>query len=161
MKPARGAMLLEIMLSIALFVGAASFCLAATRTLFSSLHRAERRHRAADLARSKLAELEAGLTSIQDLRGEWRGDVGSRTRDASSLEDASAAHWQMDVRTVPSPYRGLALVELTVGEDPGSEPDPVSFTLRQLVALREQDVEQYQPDELARGLPAVKKETPP
>ena len=150
-------MLLEVMLSIALFVGAAAFCLAASRSLFSSLDRAGRRHRAADLARSKLAELEAGLTSIQDLRGEWRGDVGSRTRDATSLGDTAPAHWQMDVRTVPSPYRGLALVELTVSE----EPDPVSFTLRQLMALRQPDVEQYQPDELSRGLPAAKAEATP
>jgi hypothetical protein len=151
----RGAMLLEVMLSLALFVGAATFCIAVTRSLFSSLDQAGRRHFAADIARSKLAELEAGMTSIQDLRGEWRGNVGSRSRDASALGQTAAPRWQLDVRTSPSPFRGLALVELTVSEDPAVAPDPVGFTLRQLMALREQDVEAYQADELSKGTPSA------
>lgn len=152
--PPRGAILLEVMLSLALFVGAASFCIAVSSALFASLDRSGRRHFAADLARSKLAELEAGLTSIQDLRGPWRGNVGSQSRDADTLDGAAAPTWQFDVRTTPSPFRGLSLVELTVSEDAATVPDPVEFTLRQLMALREQDVEEYQPDDLVRERPA-------
>jgi hypothetical protein len=149
--PPRGAMLLEVTLSIALFVGAASFCIAVTRSLFASLDQAGRRHFAADIARSKLAELEAGLTSIQDLRGPWGGNVGSR--DASDLQERAAPRWQLDVRTSPSQFRGLSLVELTVSELPEAAPDPVEFTLRQLIALREQDAEAYEADELSEGRP--------
>ncbi len=155
-------MLLEVTLSIALFVGAATFCIAVTRSLFSSLDQAGRRHFAADIARSKLAELEAGLTSIQDLRGPWAGNVGSRSRDASDLDERAAPRWQLDVRTSPSPFRGLSLVELTVSELPDAAPEPVEFTLRQLVALREQDAEAYEADELSEGLPDdVAAEPPP
>ncbi len=151
----RGAMLLEVMLAVGLFVGSAAFCLGVTRSLFESLQRADRRHLAVDLARSKLAELEAGLVTLQDLRGEWSGAVGSRPRD--DLEStAPGPVWEIDVTTSLSEYAGLSLIELTVMEvfhDTGADrDDTVSFTLRRLIALREQDPEAYETDELIEGL---------
>ncbi len=151
----RGAMLLEIMLAVGLFVGSAAFCLAVTRSLFASLQRTDRRHLAVDLARSKLAELEAGLETVQNLRGEWSGAVGSRLED--DLETiAPGSVWEIDVTTSLSEYRGLSLIELTVMEvsqDAGADrDDAVSFTLRRLIALREQDPEAYETDELLEGL---------
>ena len=155
----RGAMLLEVMLAVGLFVGSAAFCLAVTRSLFASLQRADRRHLAVDLARSKLAELEAGLVNVQDLRGEWSGAVGSRPRD--DLETlAPGPVWEIDVTTSLSEYRGLSLIELTVMEvsqDTGADRDDVvSFTLRRLIALREQDPEAYETDELLEGLEGLR-----
>ncbi len=151
----RGAMLLEVMLAVGLFVGSAAVCLAVTRSLFASLQRTDRRHLAVDLARSKLAELEAGLETVQNLRGEWSGAVGSRPRD--DLETlAPGPVWEIDVTTSLSEYRGLSLIELTVMEvsqDAGADrDDAVSFTLRRLIALREQDPEAYETDELLEGL---------
>ena len=152
----RGAMLLEVMLAVGLFVGSAAFCLGVTRSLFDSLQRADRRHLAVDLARSKLAELEAGLVTVQELRGEWSGAVGSRSRD--DLETmAPGSVWKIDVTTSLSEYGGgLSLIELTVREfyqDTGADrDDAVSFTLRRLIALREQDPEAYETDELIEGL---------
>jgi hypothetical protein len=143
--------LLEVTLSIGLFVAAAAFCIAVTRSLFETLDRASRRQFATDLARSKLAELEAGLTSIQDLRGPWSGNVGSRDRGAADVDERVATPWQLDVKTSPSPFRGLSLIELTVSELPEAAPDPVEVTLRQLVALRERDAERYERDEIEAG----------
>lgn len=143
-KRRRGAVLLEVLLSVALFAGSAAFCLAVTSSLFEKLHRSDRRQFVTDLARSKMAELEAGLVSIQDLRGEWSGAVGSRAAD--DLE-ARGRVCEIDVDTSRTEYAGLSLVELTVREG------EIAFTLRQLVALREIDVEAYEPDDLLEGLP--------
>ncbi len=155
-RPRRGAMLLEVMLAIGLFVGAAAFCLGVTKSLFSALERNDRRRLAVDLARSKLAELEAGLITVQDLRGEWSGGVGSRPDDAELAAAASGPNWEFDAVTTRTEYQGLSLIELTITEVPADagveSDDAVSFTLRQLVALREQDPEAYRADEMLEGL---------
>ena len=158
----RGAILLEVMLAIGLFVGAAAFCLGVTRSLFASLERTDRRRLAIDLARSKLAELEAGLITVQELRGEWSGGVGSRQDD--ELETAaSGPTWEINAVTTRTEYRGLSLIELTITEvppDAGVESDVVSFTLRQLVALREQDPEAYEVDEMLEGIEGLDGDIP-
>ena len=69
----RAAVLLEVLVSLALFVGAASFVLTALHTSLSGLARAEEESFAVDLARSRLAELELGLVSMADLRDEGAG----------------------------------------------------------------------------------------
>jgi hypothetical protein len=151
----RGAILLEVLLAIGLFVGAAAFCLGVTKSLFSAFERTDRRRLAIDLARSKLAELEAGLISVQDLRGEWSGGVGSRQDDVELEAGASGPAWEIDAVTTRSEYPGLSLIELTITEVPTDgavESNVVSFTLRQLVALREQDPQMYEADEMLEGL---------
>ena len=162
-RAGRGAILLDVMLSVVLFVGAASFCLAATRSMFAALDRAQRRQWAVDLARSKMAELAAGLILIQELRGEWSGAVGSHPED-DQLEPqrpgARPRRWEIDVETHRTEFRGLSLIELTVSEIPtetgaDDEDEAIAFTLRQLVALREAEVEEYEVDELLEGLPGV------
>lgn len=157
MRPRRqGAMLLEVMLAIGLFVGSAAFCLGVTKSLFAALDRADRRRMAVDLARSKLAELEAGLITLQDLRGEWSGGVGSHPDDVEIAAAAPGSRWAFDAVTSRTEYRGLSLVELTVTEVPpegeAESDDTASFTLRQLMALREQDPEAYEADEMLEGL---------
>ena len=102
----RGAILLEVLLAIGLFVGAAAFCLGVTKSLFSALDRADRRRLAIDLARSKLAELDAGLISVQDLRGEWSGGVGSRQDDVELEVAASGPSWEIDTVTTRTEYVG-------------------------------------------------------
>jgi hypothetical protein len=143
---------------VVLFVGAASFVLAATGSLFGALERIDRRQRVIDLARSKLAELEAGHVALGALRGEWSGAVGSRPEDEDLELEPRGPAWEIDVETSPSEFRGLTLVELTVTEmtgetRPDGAPSGASFTLRQLVVLREADAEAYETDELLEGLP--------
>jgi hypothetical protein len=155
-------MLLEVMLALALFVGAASFCLAATRSLFGAMERIDRQQRLVDLARSKLAELEAGQITLGELRGEWAGDIGSRLEDDDLEAEVTGPIWEIEVETTRSEFRGLSLVELTVREiteeaglDGEGDGVAASFTLRQLMALREADAEAYEADEMLEGLPEV------
>ncbi len=150
MRP-RGAVLLEVLISLALFVGAGAFALAAMRTTFDNIERSRRDHMAVDLARSKMAEIEAGLVSLADLRGTLILEVGTVP---AVEEDADIGGWIAEVGTQRTEYRGLTLVELTVREDrPEDDPQAARFTLRQLVRLREELAEEYEEDDLLRGLP--------
>jgi hypothetical protein len=127
-----GAVLFEVMLSIALFTGAAAFTLAAVRSVYITLDRTSRQHEAIDLARSKMAQLEAGLITLADLR--------SGADDASEGNDSqSKPRWVYELRTQRTEYTGLTLVELTVHEQQASKAaadNAMSYTLRQLMNLR-------------------------
>ncbi len=62
-----------------------------------------------------------------------------------------------DVETSRTEYQGLTLVTLTVSErsdavDSGADAQPVSVTIRKLMALRAQDPDEYETDELIEGL---------
>ena len=156
----RGALLLEVLLSIALFAGAAAFALGASRSVFDALDRGRRQQEAVDIARSKMAELEAGFITVRDLRSQWTGEIGSFQPDLDFDARHSGLRWTIEVQTFPSEFGGLNLVELTVTEAAGQASDvggfvPMSFTLRQLMPPREAEVEAYQEDELLEGLPEV------
>lgn len=148
----RGGVLLEVLLSIALFVGAGAFALHAMRTTFDNIDRARRDQFAVDLARSKMAELEAGLISIADMRSEIIREAGSRVLVEDDIQTATTGAisrgWSCEVQTQRTEYRDLTLIVLTVREDRAAE-----FTLRQLVKLREFDPEEYEADDLLQGLP--------
>ncbi len=60
----RGALLLEVLLSIALLAGASAFALGAARSVFDALDRAKRQQEALDIARSKMGRPVQGFTSI-------------------------------------------------------------------------------------------------
>ena len=96
------------------------------------------------------------MVNLQELRGEWAGGVGSREDDVDLEAPASVWAWEIEVTTSLSEYRGLSLIELTVTEvQPGTgaaSDDGVRYTLRQLIALREQDAEDYQVDDMMEGL---------
>lgn len=85
----RGGILLELLLAIALFAAAASFTMSALRNATDGVRRADLRARAADLAESRLAEVDAGLVSAGEL-----GDAQASERDAElevSVEVAEGA----------------------------------------------------------------------
>jgi hypothetical protein len=156
----RGSILFEVMLSVALFVGAAAFTLAAVRNVANTLERSEAQQEAIDLARSKMAELEAGLITITSLRGEFEGDVGSRGAASADIDAGPAAarpRWRMEVNSMRSEFTGLTLVELTVLENLPPEAEshganPMRFTLRQLVSLRDEPDQAPPEDDLLKGL---------
>jgi len=137
----RGGILLEVVLAIALFAGAAAFALASVRSVFNTLEQARLLQEAIDLARSKMGELEAGLITLADVRGNEPQQIGSielkgEDRDASN-------RWQIDVATERTEFTGLSLVELTVTQSEPAE-HPTRFTLRQLMALRDADAPEYE-----------------
>lgn len=154
----RGALLLEVLISIALFAGTAAFTLGAANSVFDALDRAKRELEAVDIARSKMAELQTGMISVRDLRSQWSGDIGSYQPDADFDSLQSSLRWTIEVQTSPTEYTGLSLVELTVSEltlqtqEQGGRA-VINFTLRQLMSLSAEDIEGYQEDELLEGLP--------
>jgi type II secretory pathway component PulJ len=158
-----GGVLFEVMLSIALFAAAAAFTLGAVRSVYHTLERSEKRQQAVDLARTRLAELEAGLITLRDLQGESHGAAdspASASRDASSFDERATARprWRLEARTTRTEFTGLTLVELTVIENIPPEAEAagasaMQYTLRQLVAVREDEDEAWQEDDLVRGLP--------
>ena len=112
----------EVVLSVALFGGAALFALSAARNTLASLERMRLQQAAIDLAKSKMAELEAGLITVSDLR------------DSAGDDDL----WTFDAHTSRTEFTDLLLIELTVRQNVEETEfhNPMSFTLRQLVALR-------------------------
>jgi hypothetical protein len=160
----RGGVLFEVMLALALFIGAATFTLRATRSVISALDRSQRESMAVDIACAKMAELEAGMTTIAELR-----DPDSALDTVGSIESFAADHeqrvltasepeWAIEVETERSEFPGLMLVTLTVSElqeEFALENDEpvVSYTLRQLIPVREQGAGEYEEDEILEGLP--------
>lgn len=156
-RQTRGGILFEIMLSIAIFSGAALFTLRAVSNALVAFDRSARRQQAMDVARSTLAELEIGLVTIADLR-----DRAERTlaRDGESQRDRIEAndnelHWEIEIETERTEYADLTLVELIVRESTGDdfdEADAISITLRQLMSLTSETPEPYREDELVEDL---------
>lgn len=115
----RGSILLEILLAIVLFAGAAAVTVGILNSSLAATRQAALRLRAADLARTAIAEIEAGVPEER----------------ASSTDSDGLL---VDVRTSRSSFPGLTLCEVSVrgrGED-GVE--RVVFQLRQLVRTPEE-----------------------
>lgn len=119
-RPVAGAILLETLLAIALFAGAALFVIGALRDSAAATERAALRTRAADLARTALSEIEAGLASESEV-----------VRRESGVDDGL----RLEVRTAPSAFEGLTLVEVAVRADAGDGGESILVTLRQLVRM--------------------------
>lgn len=150
----RGAILFEMLVSIAVFTGAGMLTLSVVGNSYASFARAQKQRLALDLARSKLAELEADLISIGDLAADTIDTVGSLEFGGDPLEEVSG-EWRMEVDTRRTEYANLTLVSVTVYPPPDSEFDePAGVTLRQLVRLRDERVENFEQDDLIRGLPS-------
>lgn len=113
----RGVVLLEILLSLAVFVGAALAVSGAVGRTLSSLSRAQERTIAADLAWSAVAQVEAGVLTPAALNGPAELDPG----------------WEIAVDTTPTAHGRLVLLEVSV-RPTGSA--AAVYTARQLIALR-------------------------
>ena len=111
----RGAILLEVLLSIALFVAAGSLVLGAIRNVARGLDRDERVMQAVDVARTRLGELEAGLVSLEDLRS------GSSDRGDAAREPGQPpwVGYRVEVATTRSEFTDCTLVEVSVFDAAG------------------------------------------
>ena len=145
----RGGILLEVVLAIALFAGAAAFALASVRSVFNTLEQSRLLQEAIDLARSKMSELEAGLITLADLRGNEPQQIGSVELRGEGQE--AVFGWHIDVATQRTEFTGLSLVELTVTQT--AEVDqPMRYTLRQLVSLRDAEAAEYEAEIEPQGV---------
>ncbi len=167
MNPRRGAILLETVIALALFIGAAAFTTMALSRTVDGLERAEREARALDLARSVIAQLQAGLLDLAEVRdGENAFDVIGSVEfgEHQDIAEHWISGWTLEVDTVRSEFTGLSLVTVTVFDpevDDGGlaaagpmdgERRP-SATLRQLIRVSDADEDGYESDDLLEGLP--------
>jgi type II secretory pathway component PulJ len=111
----RGSVLLEILLAIAIFAGAAVFTLMALRNALAGTQRASLRMRAVDLAASRMAELELGLEV-----------------DAEAEPDPDGLQVTVETEVAAFPGLSLATVRVSAPADAGGEGREI-FALRQLV----------------------------
>jgi len=168
----RGAVLFEVIISLVIFATTAGLTLSAASSVLENLDRNRKRMQAADIASSLLSELEAGLISLEDLRGDPSPAVGTFREQARREFDQQAEHsptWRIEVDTERSEFEGLTLVSITVtqatsdaigasGPARGTGNDEITqstvrFTLRQLMRVREQPAEQYEEDQVLEDLP--------
>ena len=141
----RGALLLEVLVSLAIVVGVSAFALKAVGDSEQAIDRADRRRRCMDIAASVTAMLDAGLIGIGDLRGRLLPEV-----DGLPIDDGAAVPLELEVTTARTQWGGVVLMTLVVSEQ--GDDAPVQATLRQLVVLRERRAEELQEDDLLEGL---------
>ena len=127
-----GGLLLEALLALALLVGIGVFVLATTRQAVVATERADRRAAAVELAASRIAEIEAGLVSLDAV-----GDL-FEVPDEVGFEEVDRPRWRfaVAVETAPSPVEGLVRIEVVVRSD---EEDADETVLARLVTLVEQE----------------------
>lgn len=130
----RGVILLECILSLALLVATGLAVIALIDRAGSAIERAKETEMAADLARSGMSKLEAGLETVQTLAGPveaWR-DEGDETFDDSLPE---ATPWSLAVEVEPAEFPGLTLVTVTAERSDTSGRVLTTYSLRQYVRL--------------------------
>ena len=125
----RGGLLLETLVAVAIFVGVATFSLAAVRDGIAAAERARLRLVAVGLATSRIAEVEAGLVSPWTV-GEADG------LDEESTFDAEDSPLRLEMEAAPSNFDGLVRVVVSVYEEAsGSSAANPPRRLARLVAL--------------------------
>ncbi len=106
----RGSILLEVLLAIAVFTFAGIVILGVLEETVAAGGRAERRALAMDLARTRMAEIEAGV----------EGDAAADVSAATAAPVASAASSATDASALPDPRKGLRVeVRLDPSDHPG------------------------------------------
>ncbi len=143
----RGAVLLEVLLSLSLFTMAALAILSVVRQSIDRLDDARTRMEAADLAQSAMALIEAGVVQAAAINGvvPEEGLVGEGEAESGGIDMAPAEGpvWVLEIETERSSFEGLTRVSVTayLEDASGSEVGGVrargrvSYTLTQLVRL--------------------------
>lgn len=158
MTARRGALLLEILIALSLFVTAGSIILASTTSMTASLARSRDRQIAADLAVSKMAALEAGLTTAEQLNDSVV-DV-SLFSDEGAIDlgaEMQQARWRIIVETEPSRFTPLTNVTIRILDArSGSVGNETELAvLHQLIRLNASAPEEFQSDPLLNGAPSL------
>ncbi len=143
---ARAVLLLEVLVSLAILVTMSMAIGAVVGDAGDRLIRSAQRVEAEDLARSALAQIEAGIATPESLSGpvpawdreaalvELGDELGPRSSDEIGLDSGSAepSGWLLEIEAQPSPYDGLTLISVRAvrEDDPG-----VNAVLHQLVRM--------------------------
>lgn len=146
-----GIVLLELMVAVALFVGAGLAITNAMTLGVDSAIRAEREIAASDIARSAMAKIQAGISTPQTLSGEpvawdedetvWEGDRLVSADDLpagrSTTGPVRTSGWVLSVNTEPSSFDGLSSVIVEVRRADAADDSLPEATLKRLVRLRD------------------------
>ncbi|MBL8962955.1 MAG: hypothetical protein KF787_06190 [Phycisphaeraceae bacterium] len=135
----RGALLLEALVALAVFVGAGLAFVTVLEQSTEAMIRARDLRQACDLASSALARMEAGIDTAETLDGPvppW-----DDTSDGGVLQAGSGGRWEIDVVTEPSAFAGLTRVTVTAIKRPASGGEHVraSYAMTQLIRVSSGD----------------------
>ncbi len=117
----RGTLLLEVLLALAVFVGAGLAILTVLERSTDALARVRDHRQACDLALSAIARIEAGLDTPESLDGpvpEWE-DMS----DGRAIEAAGGGKWEIDIKTEPSQFSGLTKITVEAIKRRAGDPD--------------------------------------
>lgn len=148
----RGGILLEVMLALALLVMGSMTILGAMSQSIHSLEATRLKQQAADLARSAMARIEAGIATPDTLQGPvpaWESDPESGADElngdafpdefglAAGIGWSEDSGWELEIDTSPSPFAGLAIVRVRALRRASLDSDRIigQYTLEQLVRL--------------------------
>lgn len=157
----RGGMLFEVMVALAILLMASMTLGAIVMQSVGAMDRTRRSMQACDLARSTMAQIEAGILDAASVSGpvrRWDASMFLMPEDAfapaggAEPVEASAElpgeipvgvsenigpEWSVEVETEPTEFDGLWLVTVTAQLQAAQAPDVVlaSYTLRQVVRL--------------------------
>lgn len=109
-----GALLLEALIALAIFVMAGMAILSIMRQGTGDIRANRDRARGIDIARSTLAQIESGIATAESLDGpvrDWQGDTSS-----AAFEDAPPPEtpWEVNITTQESGLAGLSRVQVRV-----------------------------------------------
>lgn len=110
----RGALLLEVLLALSVFVGAGLAVISILEQSTGAMIRQREQRQACDLAASAMARLEAGIDTPETLDGpvpEWDG-----LSDGSVITAGGTGSWEIDVKTEPSSIAGLVRVTVAASK---------------------------------------------
>ena len=155
----RAGILLEVMVALSIFAMAGLAILTLLGQSVESFTRTRDVQHAADLARSTMSQIEAGIATPDALVGpvpRWEdsdlalemmsmeqdgpGDFGAGFEDSPPGD----SDWELEIDSEPTEFRGLSLVTIRAIRRPSPDSDRIlaSYTLHQLVRLgsEEEDV---------------------
>ena len=179
----RGGILLEVMLALALLVMGSMAILSAMSQSIHSLEATRLKQQAADLARSAMARIEAGIATPETLQGPvpaWESDPESGADElndgalpgefglAATVGWGEDSGWELEIDTSPSPFAGLAVVRVRALRRASADSDRImgQYTLEQLVRLGtletdEAGAEDELMEEARRGIAQERRRTAP
>lgn len=132
-----GAILLEVLLSIALFTMASLVIYGSVRQGAAALERSMLRVQAADLARSAMSKLEAGIETPTSLAGPAVRWTDPSAVESGAWDDEGKSLWELEVDVTPSPFEGLSVVRVVAIRYASAESSAraATYELHQLVRL--------------------------
>lgn len=132
----RGVLLLEVLVALALLVGAGLAVLTVLQQSTGAMGRMRDQRTACDLACSAMARIEAGIDTPETLDGPV--PAWEEGQDGGTIQAGGGGAWELDVRTDLSQFAGLTRVTVEAIRHPAPGDDRIvaSYTLTQMVRLK-------------------------